>query len=51
MKIIDQLFDGIETTKIDELTAQQCASQITQHPDYGILASYIVVSNHQKKFK
>jgi ribonucleotide reductase alpha subunit len=48
MKIIDQLFDGIETSKIDELTGQQCASQITQHPDFGILASYIVVSNHQK---
>ena len=26
MKIIEQLYDGIETSKIDELTAQQCAS-------------------------
>ena len=38
MKVIDQLFDKIETTKIDELAAEQCASLSTQHPDYGTLA-------------
>jgi ribonucleotide reductase alpha subunit len=48
MKVIDQLYDKIETTKIDELAAEQCASLSTQHIDYGILASRIVVSNHQK---
>jgi ribonucleotide reductase alpha subunit len=48
MKVIDQLYDKIETTKIDELTAEQCASLSTQHPDYGILASRVVISNHQK---
>ena len=48
MKVIDQLFDKIETTKIDELAGEQCASLSTQHPDYGTLASRIVVSNHQK---
>ena len=48
MKVIDQLFDKIETTKIDELAAEQCASLSTQNPDYGTLASRIVISNHQK---
>ena len=48
IKIIDQLYDKISTTKIDELTAEQCASFSTQHPDYNILAGRIVVSNHQK---
>ena len=48
MKVIDQLYDKINTTKIDELTAQQCASLTTTHPDYEILAGYIVISNHQK---
>ena len=48
MKVIDQLYDKISTTKIDELAAEQCASLSTQHPDYGTLASRIVVSNHQK---
>jgi ribonucleoside-diphosphate reductase alpha chain len=48
IKIIDQLYDGIPTTKIDDLTAEQCATQSSQHPDYGTLASYIVISNHHK---
>ena len=48
MKIIDQLYDGIPTTKIDELTAEQCATQSSQHPDYATLASYIIISNHHK---
>ena len=48
MKVIDQLYDKIETTKIDELAAEQCASLSTNHPDYGNLAARIVVSNHQK---
>lgn len=48
MKVIDQLFNGIQTKKIDELTAEQCAAMSTQNPDYGTLASIIVVSNHQK---
>jgi len=48
MKVIDQLYDKIATGKIDELTAEQCASLSTQHPDYNILAGRIVVSNHQK---
>jgi ribonucleotide reductase alpha subunit/intein/homing endonuclease len=48
MKVIDQLYDGIPTTKIDELAAEQCASLSTMNPDYGTLAGRIVVSNHQK---
>ena len=48
MKVIDQLYDKIPTTKIDELAAEQCASLSTLHPDYGILAGRIIVSNHQK---
>tara|TARA_Y100000589_G_scaffold206586_2_gene194785 strand:+ start:4707 stop:7265 length:2559 start_codon:yes stop_codon:yes gene_type:complete len=47
-KIIDRLYDGISTTLIDELTAQQCASLATTHPDYGVLASRIMISNHHK---
>jgi len=48
MKVIDQLYDTIPTTKIDELSAEQCASLSTLNPDYGTLAGRIVVSNHQK---
>ena len=48
MKIIDQLYDKISTTKIDELTADQCASMSSIHYDYGTLASRIIVSNCHK---
>jgi len=48
MKVIDQLYDGISTTKIDELSAEQCASMASIHYDYNTLAGRIIVSNHQK---
>ena len=48
IKVIDQLYDGIPTTKIDEMTAEQCAALSTQHPDYITLASYIATSNNHK---
>lgn len=48
MKVIHQLYDGIKTSEIDELTGELCASMSTIHPDYGILANRIVVSNHQR---
>jgi len=48
IKVIDQLYDGIPSTKIDELLAEQCASMSSIHPDYNILAGRICVSNHHK---
>ena len=48
MKIIDRLYNNIPTSQIDELTAEQCASLSTSPPDYGILASRILISNHHK---
>jgi len=51
MKVIDQLFNNISTTKIDELTSEQCASLSSSHPDYNILAGRVVVSNHHKNTK
>ena len=48
LKVIDQLYDEIPTKQIDELTAEQCASMVTTHPNYDTLAGYVVVSNHQK---
>ena len=48
IKVIDQLYDGIHTTKIDELTAEQCATMAATHPDYLTLASHVSMSNHHK---
>ena len=47
-QIIAQIFNGIPTHKIDELTAEICAAKTTVHPDYGKLASRIIISNHHK---
>jgi len=51
MKVIDQLYNKISTTKIDEISAEQCASMASIHPDYNVLAGRIIVSNHQKNTK
>jgi ribonucleotide reductase alpha subunit len=48
MKVIEQLYDNMPTSKIDELTAEQCAVMSTNHIDYANLAGRIVISNHQK---
>ena len=48
IKVIDQLFDGISTSIIDELTAQQAASMSTIHHDYGTFAGTLVISNLHK---
>jgi len=48
IKVIDQLYDGISSSKIDDLLAEQCASLASTHPDYSVLAGRIAVSSHQK---
>jgi ribonucleotide reductase alpha subunit len=47
-KVCARIYDGVKTSELDELAAQMCATLVTTHPDYGILASRIVVSNHHK---
>jgi len=51
MKVIDQLYDKIYTTKIDELIAEQCALMATNNPDYATLSSKMIISNHHKNTK
>ena len=46
--ICSQIYNKIKTSDIDELSAQICASLCTEHPDYGVLASRIIISNHHK---
>ena len=43
-----RIYDGVKTSELDELAAQLSISLVTTHPDYGMLASRIIVSNHQK---
>jgi ribonucleoside-diphosphate reductase alpha chain len=48
IKVIDQLYDNISTTKLDELSAEQCAVMASIHTDYNTLAGRITISNHHK---
>ena len=47
-KICSQIYNGVNTSELDELGAQICASMATDNPDYGDLASSLIVSNHHK---
>lgn len=47
-QIIIQISDGIKTSELDELAASICANKESIHPDYGRLATRIIISNHHK---
>jgi ribonucleoside-diphosphate reductase alpha chain len=47
-KICGRIYDGVTTTELDELTATTCSTMSTVHPDYGILAARIIISNLHK---
>ena len=47
-RVIESIFDGITTSELDELSAETACSLSTEHPDYGMLAGRISISNHQK---
>ena len=47
-KVCSQIYNNVTTKELDELAAQICISLVTQHLDYGTLASRIIISNNQK---
>ena len=47
-KVCSRIYDLVRTSELDELSAQMCSSMIVDHPDYGVLASRIIISNHHK---
>jgi len=49
LKVMDQLYNNIETSKIDELICEICASMSSTHYDYYTLSSMLAISNHQKE--
>ena len=48
-QVLAQIYDGVKTVELDELSAQLAASLSTTHPDWGTLASRIAISNHHKQ--
>lgn len=49
--MIRGLYCGVTTVVLDNLAAETAASMSTQHPDYGILAARIAISNLHKETK
>ena len=47
-KINSMIKNDIKTSQLDELSAEECAAISTIHPDYGVLASRLIISNHHK---
>jgi ribonucleoside-diphosphate reductase alpha chain len=47
-KVCTRIYDGVKTTELDELAAYMCSSLSVENPDYSILASRIIISNHHK---
>lgn len=47
-KVCSRIYDKVPTSDLDELAAQLCSSMVIDHPDYGILSSRLIISNHQK---
>ena len=47
-KVCSRIYNGVLTSQLDELAAQLCSSMMVDDPDYGVLATRIIVSNHHK---
>ena len=47
-KVCGRIYDLVKTCELDELAAHICSSLVLEHPDYGVLASRIIISNHHK---
>ena len=48
MKVVNMLHDAVKTSMLDEYAAELCASLMATHPEYGTLASRLLVSNLHK---
>jgi len=51
MRVIEGLYDGVTTSELDNLAAEQAATMTTTHPDFAKLAARISVSNLHKNTK
>ena len=47
-KVFSDMYDGIHTSEIDDLSADVAIHMMTENPDYETLATRLVVSNIQK---
>jgi ribonucleoside-diphosphate reductase alpha chain len=47
-KVCSRIYDGVKTSELDELAAYLCSSMSLDNPEYNVLASRIIISNHHK---
>ena len=47
-KVCSRIYNNVKTSQLDELASELAATSITIDPQYGQLASRLVISNHQK---
>lgn len=50
-KVCGGIYAGVSTKELDDLAAETSAHMVTTHPDYGLLAARIAVSNIHKSTK
>jgi ribonucleotide reductase alpha subunit len=47
-KVCSRIYDGVKTSELDEMAAYLCSSMSLDNPEYNLLASRIIISNHHK---
>lgn len=50
-KTVEGAFDGVNTVELNNLASETAAALITRHPDYGVVAARLSVSNLHKQTK
>jgi ribonucleoside-diphosphate reductase alpha subunit len=48
IQIVSRIYEGISSSSLDEIGAELAMNLSTNHPDYGELASRIIISNNHK---
>ena len=47
-KVVQEIYDGVKTSELDELSSQIAIAMYSKDPQYKTLAGRIVISNHHK---
>ena len=47
-KVVQEIYDGVKTSELDELASQTAIAMYSKDPDFKTLASRIIISNHHK---
>jgi ribonucleotide reductase alpha subunit len=48
LEVVEKIHDSISTSVLDTFTAEICHSKSMIHPDFNILASRLIISDHHK---